>query len=161
MLSGKFDESDVVQETLLQAHRTKHQFQGHTEGEFLAWLRKILARRLLDLYRKFGRAKRDVTRERSLDVVLEQSSARLQRCLACPGSSPSEQAMRNEELLRVSMALQRLSENQRVAVELHYLHDCPFSEVADRMGLTRDQVAGLIRRGVSNLRKHINDVSGG
>ena len=66
--------------------------------------------------------------------------------------------MRNEDLLRVSAAVQKLPERQRRAIELHYLHSYPFSEVADRMGLNRDQVAGLIRRGLSSLR---NSLGGG
>jgi len=155
MMFDGVDESDIVQETLLQAHQARQGFRGASERELLAWLRKILTRKLLDFYRHVRRDKRDTTRERSLEAVLQTSSQRLERSLVSMGSSPSQRAARNEDLLRVSAAIQKLPENQRCAIELHYLHSFPFSEVADRMGLNRDQVAGLIRRGLSNLRKSL------
>jgi RNA polymerase sigma-70 factor (ECF subfamily) len=42
-LRQKFDASDVVQDVFLQVQRHIPEFRGATEGEFLAWLRKILA----------------------------------------------------------------------------------------------------------------------
>src|SRR5262245_46050100 len=36
---GRIDPSDLVQQTLLKAHRKREQFRGQTEGEWRAWLR--------------------------------------------------------------------------------------------------------------------------
>src|SRR3954454_7950768 len=55
-LRGKADPSDLVQETLLKAHQHFAQFQGQTEAELVAWLRRILARNLTDLSRRFKAA---------------------------------------------------------------------------------------------------------
>lgn len=38
-IQGKFDVSDVVQETFLEVHRGIGQFRGDTEAQYLAWLR--------------------------------------------------------------------------------------------------------------------------
>ena len=62
-----------------------------------AWLRKILAGTLADALRALHRAKRDVSRERSLEAELDQSSDRLQAWLAAEQTSPSEHADRNRE----------------------------------------------------------------
>src|SRR6516165_3276457 len=77
-LSGKADASDLVQDTLLKAFEHFQQFRGQTEGELIAWLRQILARNLADLVRRYQAADgRNVSRERSLDAVLDTSSAAL------------------------------------------------------------------------------------
>jgi DNA-directed RNA polymerase specialized sigma24 family protein len=49
---------------------------------------------------------------------------RLQAVLAADQSSPSQQALRNEQWLRVADALARLSPAQREAIVLHYCKDC-------------------------------------
>ena len=55
-LRAKLDESDVVQQTLLEAHRDWDQFRGSSTGERYAWLKQILARNLSNLLRDFTRA---------------------------------------------------------------------------------------------------------
>jgi RNA polymerase sigma-70 factor (ECF subfamily) len=42
-LKGKLDASDVVQQTLLEAHQGLGQFRGRTAEQRAAWLRQILA----------------------------------------------------------------------------------------------------------------------
>src|SRR5262245_66695842 len=88
-LRGKLDPSDVVQQTMLQAYQGLDQFRGRSEAELAAWLRQILARHLANLARDFGRAKRDVGLERSLEAALDASSVRLAHWLAADPPSPS------------------------------------------------------------------------
>src|SRR5690349_3429949 len=88
-LRAKLNPSDLVQQTLLQAHRALDRFRGASESELLAWLRRILARLMANAARDLGRARRDAGRERSLDETLERSSARLETILAADQSSPS------------------------------------------------------------------------
>src|SRR6516164_6069935 len=87
-LQGKADPSDLVQETLLKAHRHFAEFRGASEAEVAVWLRQILARSLADLARRFRRESRQVTRERSLEEVLDKSSAVLGGLLTAGGNSP-------------------------------------------------------------------------
>src|SRR5437899_10455736 len=84
---AKLDPSDIVQQTLLQAHEARDQFRGQSAGERAAWLRQILARVLANAVRDLGRAKRDAGRERSLEAALSQSSSRLDAWLAADQSS--------------------------------------------------------------------------
>ena len=104
-LRARLDASDVVQQTLLQAHRSLEDAKGRSEGEILAWLRKILSRNLSHAIRDHTRGRRDVARESSLETAIEQSSARLDGWLAADQSSPSRRADRNEQLLNLGRAL--------------------------------------------------------
>ena len=149
---SKLEASDIVQNTLLEAHDKRQQFAGDEKG-FAAWLRTMLANNIRDALRHVRRQKRDVRREHSLDVALEESSTRLAGCLAAAQSSPSQQAVGNEELLRLSDALLALPEAQREAIVLHHLQDWTLGEVAEHLERTDAAVAGLLHRGLRRLRE--------
>ncbi len=156
-LRGKIDPSDLVQQTLLQAHQAMDQFRGQTTAELAAWLRQILARNLAHAVRDLGRDKRDVRRERSLQAALDESSSRLETWLAADQSSPSERAERNEELLRLAQTLETLPDSQRDAIELHYWQGWSLAEIGQQMNRTPAAVAGLLHRGIQSLRSHLRD----
>ena len=152
-LQAKLDASDVAQQTILQAHQARRQFRGTTEAEKLAWLRAILANVLAAAARRFEARARDVGRERSLEGDLGLSSSRLECLFAADQTSPSQRAVRAEELLRLAAALTRLPDDQRQVVELHHLRGLPVAEVAAQLGRTRAAVVGLLFRGLKRLRQ--------
>jgi RNA polymerase sigma-70 factor (ECF subfamily) len=152
-LQGKLDAADIVQETLLQAHRKLGQFRGHTDAELAAWLRAILVNTLAMAARQFEARARDVARERSLQVGRGEATARRKsRSMAVP-ASPAEHALRQEQLLRLMDALGKLSEDQRRAIEFHHLEGQSLAEVADRMHRSKQAVIGLLFRGLKRLRR--------
>jgi RNA polymerase sigma-70 factor (ECF subfamily) len=158
-LQGKVDPSDVVQQTLLSAHKNRHQFQGQTEAEFLAWMRQILANHLAGAVRRFRAGLRDVKRERSLEASLEDSAARLEHWLAADQSSPSQRVMRHELHLRLAEALAQLPEDQRQAIELHHIKGCRVAAVAQQMGRSKTAVVGLLFRGLRKLRQLLKETN--
>jgi RNA polymerase sigma-70 factor (ECF subfamily) len=152
-LQGKLDASGVVQQTLLEAHQGLAGFRGTSEGELAAWLRRILIRNLTDEARKLDAGKRDLRRECSLEQAVEQSSANLMAWLAQVQPSPSQQAVKHEQLADVIAALARLPEDQRTAIELHHLEGCSLAEVAEQMHRSKQAVAGLLFRALKRLRE--------
>jgi RNA polymerase sigma-70 factor (ECF subfamily) len=156
-LQAKLDASDVVQQTILHAHERRGQFRGATEAEWLAWLRTILANALAAAARRFSTRSRELGRERSLEAELDLSSSRLEGLLAADHTSPSQRAVRAEELLRLAAALVQLPEDQRSVVELHHLKGLPVAEVALRLGRTRPAVVGLLFRALKKLRTLLRD----
>jgi RNA polymerase sigma-70 factor (ECF subfamily) len=151
-LQGRVDPSDIVQQTLLQAHQGLNQYRGRTDRELVAWLRQILARNLSHALRDLGRAKRDVNRERSLDQALEESSVRLEAWLAAEQSSPSQRAERNEQVARLADALATLPEAQREAIVLHYWQAWTLPGIGRHLNRSPAAVAGLLHRGLKQLR---------
>jgi RNA polymerase sigma-70 factor (ECF subfamily) len=156
-LRRRIDASDVVQQTMLEAHQKREQYRGRSDAELAAWLRQILVHNLADVVRAQGRARRDVARERSLNASLEASSLRLDAWLASEQSSPSQQAVKNEQLERLMVALDQLPEAQRAAVVLHHLHGCPLAELARRLDRSEPAVAGLLHRGLKALRQLLQE----
>ena len=150
---AKIDPSDIVQQTLLDAHQKQAQFRGGTEAEWMAWLKQILANNLADAVRGLARAKRDVSRERSLDEQVGDSFSRVDGWLAAAQPSPSQQAVRSEELLRLANVLTSLPDAQREAIVLHHLQGLPLAEVARHLDKTPAAVAGLLHRGLKRLRE--------
>ena len=156
-LQAKLDASDAAQQTLLQAHANRAQFRGQTEAEWLGWLRAILANVLAGAARQFAAEARDLHRERSLEAELELSASRLGSLLVADQSSPSERAVRCEEVLRLAHAIARLPADQQQVVELHHLKGLPVAEVAERMGRSRSAVVGLLFRGLKKLRELLRE----
>ena len=156
-LRGKLDPSDLVQEATAKAWECFGQFRGSTEAELAAWLRQILARNLAHAVRDLGRAKRDVGRERSLETALEQSSARLEAFLTAQQSSPSQQAERQEQLLRLAEAMEQLAEAQREALVLQYWQGWSLAQIGEHLGRSVEAVAGLLKRGLKHLRQLLRE----
>src|SRR5262249_7171589 len=143
-LQGKLDASDVVQETFLQAHRCFGQFLGTSESELAAWLRQILASRLLEQARRYLRARQpDVRLERDRAAALDRSSQALGGAVVARDSSPSQRAARREQAVLLASALEQLPAVYRQVILLHQLEDLSFPEVAARMGRSLNSVKNL------------------
>jgi RNA polymerase sigma-70 factor (ECF subfamily) len=152
---AQLDPSDIVQETLLKAHRAMDQFRGHTEAQLAAWLQAILSNTLANAVRALGRQKGGASF--SLDAALAESSARLAAWLADDQLPPDQVAARNEQLLRLAGALAQLPEDQRTVVEMKHLHGFSVAEICERTGRTKASVVGLLFRGVKALRVLLSD----
>ena len=148
----KLDASDLVQDVLLQAHAARSQFRGTSAGEFAGWLRRILANVLVDAQRRFGRQKRDAALEATCHAALEESASNMTTLPADDQTSPSSYVARRERAVMLAAALNELPEDQRTAVELRYIGDCSLEEIAAFMDRTTPSVAGLLRRGLQDLR---------
>lgn len=151
-LRGKLDPSDVVQDALVQAVRAIDQYRGESDPELAGWLRQILIRTLSNAVRSFGQEKRDAGREQVIAAAVEETSVRLEAWLAADVTSPSQHAARNEDLVRLASALERLPDAQREALTLHHLQRWTLDAVAKQMGRTPAAVAGLIKRALRQLR---------
>lgn len=154
----RLDPSDIVQESLLEAHRDRQRFRGRTSAEMAGWLRQILARNLADAVKGQRREKRDVARERCL-ADLEKSSLQLAGILAADQSTPSQQAIQHERAVRLAMVLDQLPEMQREAIVLQNWQGLKLAEIAQRLDRTPPAVAGLLKRGLRRLRELLAEMS--
>lgn len=153
-LQGKLDPSDVVQDAFLQAHRQFPQFRGHAEGQFVQWLREILAGTLANHVRRYlGTKARDPRLEQQLAAHLDRSSVALSAVAIDSGSSPSQQVVRREQGLLVANALASLPDDYQTVIVLRHLEGLSFPQIADRLGRSVDSVEKLWVRGLTQLRQ--------
>jgi RNA polymerase sigma-70 factor (ECF subfamily) len=142
----KLDASDVVQDTLLKAHAKHEQFEGKTLQQYKVWLRTALRRSLIDTLRKL-RLPEESIRE------TESQSHGMEEWLAAGDASVGSQ-IANEELLEVlARSLAELPEEQQEVLVLKHFRGWKVETIAAELGRTRASVAGLLRRGLNQLRQ--------
>jgi RNA polymerase sigma-70 factor (ECF subfamily) len=156
-LGVRVDASDLAQEVLVDAFRGFADFAGRSEGELIAWLRKILVRNVADQVRRHHSQKRDVRREQSLEMLLEQSSHGLDDLLAMSGTHPSGQAAHREQAVVLADALAALPDDYREVIILRHLERQKFTEIGERMGRTAGAVRMLWVRGLERLRELLEE----
>ncbi len=152
-LRHKVDLSGIVQETLWEAHQALEQGQQIPQERRAAWLREILANNVADALRRCLAGKRDALREMSFQEF-NQSSQRLDLWLARE-FRPDVALERDEQWQQTVAALWRLPESQREAIILSHCDGLPLRTVAERLGRSREAVAGLVKRGLKQLRAEL------
>ncbi len=153
-LRAKVDPSDIVQQTLLDAHRGLANFRGQTEAEWLAWLRRILNHNAADFVRHYAAtAKRDVGHEVRLNAGGAESTNGGAPEPAAAEGTPSQLLISRELELQLADAIARLPEDHQQVVVLRNLARLPFDEVATRMGRSRPAVQMLWMRAIRELRE--------
>jgi RNA polymerase sigma-70 factor (ECF subfamily) len=151
-LRAKGGASDIVQETFLEAQHAFQNFQGKSDEELRAWLRRILLNNLGDFTRRYRHTDmRAVAREVGLNG--EGSSAPLGANLAAETSTPSAHALEQEEAELLEQAVDRLSEDYRQVILLRYRQELSFEEIGERMNRSPAAVRKLWARAMVRLRE--------
>lgn len=152
----RVDASDVIQQTFLEAHRSFPQFAGRGARELVAWLQGILGHKVAGAVRDHALLqKRDVRRDRSIDDS-GGGAGPLKQQLDAGLSTPSQKAIRGEEVQRLTEALTLLPDDQREAVRLRHLEGWTLADIARHLGRTPSATAGLIKRGMQALRRQLH-----
>ena len=157
-LRAKGGASDLVQETFLEAQNDFAQFKGNSEDELRAWLRQILLHNLANFTRRYrATAKRRLGREVALEV--SGSSADREGGLTLDALSPSGLAMEEEQAQALRWALERLPDDYRQVILLHYQEQRPFEDIAPLMNRSYEAVRSLWARAIRRLRHEMEPPS--
>ncbi len=156
-LRRRMSTSDLVQETMLAAHRDFGQFRGGSEGELLAWLRQILSNSLSHAIAKNIHAKkRDMRREVSIEQAaknLDNSVALKANLLADDTATPSQIVGRRELATKLSTQLAKLKPSYRDVIVYRNLQGLSFEEVADRMQIRSGAARMLWTRAIAKFKE--------
>jgi RNA polymerase sigma-70 factor (ECF subfamily) len=154
----RFGWSDVVNQTLLEAHRDLKQLHGLSEPDCNRRLRRMLMNNLLERIEHERSQKHDYRREVALDEALSSSSCNLQRWLATDAPTPSEQVESLERGARLAQALTQLPEREREALILQKYHGWTLAQIGEHLSCTTGAVAGLHARALKRLRELLSDL---
>jgi RNA polymerase sigma-70 factor, ECF subfamily len=157
-MQARLDASDIVQDTLLEAHRKREQFEGGNDpGQLAGWLRQLLSFNLIDAMRTQQRGRRDVRREQVIRNSIDESAIGLEHLLVADDTSPSVQVDRHAQVLRIANAIESLPEHQRVAIVMRYCQQGTLEEISQHLAKSKSAVAGLLKRGLATLRQQLTE----
>jgi RNA polymerase sigma-70 factor (ECF subfamily) len=154
-LRARFDQSDVVQETLVQAFENLRDFKGNTEAEFREWLKRIAENKLNDLVREHRAKMRNDINVKHLDDRAASADSSGEQPPS-PDSTPSEHVMREEEQKRLMEVMDRLSPDHRQVVHLRYWDNLRFSEIGQAMDRSEEAAKKLYGRALCELKRLMN-----
>ena len=137
-LRDEAEAEDVVQRAFLAIHRSRHDFRP--SARVRPWVFTITMNLVRDSFRK---------RKRQRESPLELDGRR------DPSSSPRDPFETQQSVSLVHRALAILPAAQRRAIELHWLEERPFAEIADLEGATLSAVKVRAHRGYKRMRHYI------
>ena len=135
ILKRPADAEDVVQDTLLKVWTNRGRWQ-EGRAKFSTWLYRVVTNRCIDLIRQ--PATEDMER------VSEPEDGR---------PDAMKRLLRQEAVGVVERAMERLPEQQRIALILSYYENLGNAEIAEVMNTTVMAVESLLKRGREQLRK--------
>jgi RNA polymerase sigma factor (sigma-70 family) len=141
-LASASDAEDATQQTFVDAWRSRDRFDPG-RGSLAGWLLGIARHKVFDQLR---------SGERRASLLVRAEPA-----AALAGASPEPDIVLDQMV--VADALRRLPDAQRRALELSFFQDLTHPQISDALGLPIGTVKSHIRRGLANLRAHLEAVA--
>ncbi len=144
MIEGvSIDNSDIVQQTFLEAHQQHAAGKAPKDPRRLRnWLRRILLNNLTDTLRSLRCQKRDVRKE--VPILKDNLIASL--------SSPSSHFSRGEQSRKILAVIAGLPEVNRQVIRMRFFEGKNTQEIAEFLGRSEQAVAALLHRTVLKLK---------
>jgi RNA polymerase sigma-70 factor (ECF subfamily) len=158
-VTGRADASDIVQQTLAEAHQAFSAFHGKSLQELYVWLAAILNNNVNDAVREHVMAQRRTVRA---ECHLEEGShagGGWDAVSAPDQTTPSKAAARAEAHERLQQAIEKLPPRQRTAVRMRHLENRPLADIATELDCTPQAAAAAIARGLRALRDELHDLN--
>lgn len=153
-------ESDLAQSVCREVLEHLDRFQYGDEAGFKRWLYTTALRKILHRYEYYAAQKRDVLRESprsSASGSGEDALAAEYRTF----STPSQHAIRREEVARVEQAFDRLREEQREVISLAHVVGLSRAEIATQLGKSEGAVRTMLSRALAELADLLEEPDSG
>jgi RNA polymerase sigma-70 factor (ECF subfamily) len=163
-LQGRVDASDILQDAFLDAAARLDGYRQRPDLPAFLWLRLIVGERLAICQRRhLGTKMRAAGQEVSLyrDPLPQATSAALASMLLGRLTSPSNAAIRAEQVLRVQEALNALDPLDRDVIALRQFEELSRAETAQVLGISEPAGAKRYMRALRRLKAVLEAQPGG
>ncbi|OIN59162.1 RNA polymerase sigma factor [Arsenicibacter rosenii] len=148
------DADDVTQEVFMTVFESIRQFRG--DAQLSTWLYRIATTRALEAYRKKHARKRFAFLT-SLFGGQDDGNEPDDRLHPVDFDHPGIQLEQQERGRVLFAAINRLSDQQKVAFTLHHVEGLSYQEITDVMQTSFSSVESLLFRAKQNLRKQLRN----
>jgi RNA polymerase sigma-70 factor (ECF subfamily) len=162
-LSGRVDDSDVLQEAYIEIARKLPEYAREPKLPLFLWMRHLTALKLLEVHRRhLGSQVRDADREVTLHrgCLPVADSVSLAAQLLGALTTPSQAAIKAENRLLVQEALNSMDPTDREVVALKHFEQLSISEIAQVLGLSKAGAGSRYLRAVKRLRTILENFPG-
>ncbi|MDH7601382.1 MAG: RNA polymerase sigma factor [Armatimonadota bacterium] len=153
MLSNHEDAEEALADVFVKVWRGAGSFKG--ESKFTTWLFKIAANTARDFLRA-----RMVRREVSLEDG-SVSEGEVARSAAAKSIDPEDCTVREDELNRITAALDGLSEDDRLLVTLYHFQGLDYQDISEITGISANNLKVKLFRARQRLKKLCEELDGG
>jgi RNA polymerase sigma-70 factor, ECF subfamily len=163
-LRGRIDASDVLQDGFVDLAKRVESYLRDPGLPVFLWMRLVVSDRLAVVHcHHLGTALRDAGREVSLyrDPLPQASSAALASMLLGRMTSPSNAAIRAEQILQVQEAVNSLEPLDREVVALRHFEQLTRAETAVVLGISEEAGAKRYIRALKKLKSILAAMPGG
>jgi RNA polymerase sigma-70 factor (ECF subfamily) len=144
MLNSRESAEDATSEVFLKLQRSIESYDGSIP--FPRWLLRVAGNQCIDALRRRQRGRKVFVEVEDGAVVIEAASSK---------PSPLGAVISAQEKAQVRDTIERLAENYRVPLVLRYYGELSYDEIAEELGLERNNVAALIFRAKQELRRRL------
>jgi RNA polymerase sigma-70 factor (ECF subfamily) len=162
-LSGRVDDSDIVQEAFLEISAKLTEYVKAPELPLFLWMRHITGLKLTEVHRRhLGSQLRDADREVSLHRggFPEADSASLAAQLLGKLTTPSQAAIKAEQRIFVQEALNGMDPIDREVLALKHFEQLSTSEIARVLGMSKAGAGSRYLRAIKRLRDILERIPG-
>jgi RNA polymerase sigma-70 factor, ECF subfamily len=143
MVASDDDARDLTQESFVKVFRSLEQFDP--ARNFSSWIFKIASNQTIDFLRK--------RRVQTISIHADpEKDDRPEMQLLDPGMTPSGDYVETRRRERLAELMQKLPPHYRVAIELRYVQERSYDEIAETLDLPLGTVKARLHRAHHQLR---------
>ena len=153
ILRSRLDPADILQEAYFEISRRIQEFIEGSTVSFFVWIRQKTIQTLIDTHRNHTREKRDAYREMPLASAQygQTTSISIARFLLDDMTSPSQAAVREEEIQQLQSALESMNETDREVIAMRHFEHLNNQQVAEVLEISTTAASNRYVRAAAKL----------